>query len=111
MGNVTKNVFETPLSGRDDWPPEDLVGFIAWFQDKLDMIPTQHRHTASVYLEVGLIFGEPKIDLSIYYDSPETQEEKDSRLKRDIERQKERQKQIEANERREYDRLKAKFGE
>lgn len=51
--NVTKKVFETPLSGRDDWPPEDLVGFISWFQEKLDMIQTQHRHTASVFLEEG----------------------------------------------------------
>lgn len=100
--NVRVNVFETPrFNRRKDWPPDDLVGFVAWFQGKLQTVPEQYRSAVHIGLDVGL---------SIYYDRPETGDEMAARLESERERREHRQEQIEANERREYERLKAKFG-
>lgn len=101
---VRVSVFETPIFNRDrDWPPDDLVGFIAWFQGKLDEIPEQFRGAARVDLSTDYEEGDCYVDLSIYYDRPETEEEIDARQKKEWSRNRARDKAIEASERREYE--------
>lgn len=106
--NVRVNVFETPgFNRRKDWPPDDLVGFIAWFQKKLDCVSEPYKQEVNIDLEPD---GD-RLDLSIYYYRPETEEEVKARQEKENERGRVLREQIEANERREYERLKAKFGQ
>lgn len=110
--DVRVSVFEnacntTYLDDRGDWPPDDLAGFIAWFQGKLDnYVPEQCRHKVNIDLEAD---GD-RLDLSIYYYRPETNEEIDARVKWERECRRQVERDTEVNERREYERLKVKFG-
>lgn len=109
--NIRMSVFETPTSNRRrDWPPDDLVGFIAWFQGKLDEVPEQYRGAARVDLSTDYEDGDCYVDLSIHYYRPETEDETAARLKWEQECRMQVKRDTEANELREYERLKAKFG-
>ncbi len=99
--DVRVSVFETPRFNRmRDWPPTSLVGFIDWFQQKLNAIPKQYRDLAWIDLRTDYEGVSWYVDFSIYYTRPETNIEIDERVKWEH-----KTRSSEANERREYERL------
>lgn len=65
----------------NDWPPEDAVGALAWFQAKLDEVPQESRRTARIEIDHEEYFGTNKATIVITYMRPETDEEQSQREK------------------------------
>lgn len=90
-----------------DWPPEDAVGFMAWFQGHLTLMPGEYRNTARIELTSNSGYEDSHyVEIDISYTRPETPEEI-------AERQEGWRKQCaaaETEQRAEFERLKAKFG-
>lgn len=103
---VQKVVFRDAVDD-DEGPPQDLVGFIKWFQDKLDGIPEEHRAETKAVLGVqSAFYGEYVPHIEITYLLDETDEQFNSRLKRE-----EHQKQVRVHqEMRTLAALLAKYG-
>lgn len=104
--NVKVTVFETPgFDSRSAWPPDNLMGFIEWFQSKLDSVPAEYKGSVIIDMETSQEYDICKVDLSIYYFRPETDEEIEARTKRE----RTNAETIRNRELKEYERLKAKF--
>jgi hypothetical protein len=95
----------TVFCGKEDdenWPPLKATDFIKWFSDKVSQIPAEYRESA----KIG-IYSFEQLEIDIYCDRPETQEEARIRL-----REEEAQKHcIEEQELETLRRLKEKYGE
>jgi hypothetical protein len=83
-----KRVQETIFNGSqyeaDGWPPEDPAGFMAWFQERIERIPPEHRATAKI--EIGTqsgYYGDSSANLEITYTQEETDKQYESRMRRD----------------------------
>lgn len=77
-------VFRGSADSGDGWPPEDPAGFMAWFQDKINDIPEEHR--ADTKIELGILsgyYGEATPEIEITYLADETDDQLGSRLKRE----------------------------
>jgi hypothetical protein len=62
-----------------DWPPEDAAGALAWFQQKLDCVPSEFRTTARIQIDSEESYGSSKATIEISYTRPETDEEEAQR--------------------------------
>ena len=91
----------------DGWPPEDPAGFLAWFQERIERIPPEHRATATI--EIGTqsgYYGDSSASLEITYKREETDEQFAARLARESQALRQR----EAQERHTLAALQAKYG-
>ena len=88
-------------------PPENLFEYIEWLEDMVNSIPKEHRGTAKIETDVDGDY----IDNSAYsfttinYWRDETVEEMNDRLIQETIRNR----KLDDKERREYERLKAKY--
>ena len=81
---VQETVFNGGQYESDGWPPEDAPGFIAWFQERIDRIPVEHRAAANISLESeGGYYGEHHAHIEITYLRPETDDQFAARLERE----------------------------
>lgn len=59
-----------------EWPPEDAAECVAWFADKLEAIPPEHRATAKIEIDsAGGYEGSHYGHIAIYYYRLETDDE------------------------------------
>lgn len=91
-----------------DEMPTTIEHWIEWLTEAREKVPEQYRHGLSCVLdyEAGSYDSSDSADFVISYERPETDEEMTARVKSGIEYVN----RTSAAERREYDRLKAKFG-
>lgn len=66
--------------GDDDWPPENAVEFLTWFQSKMAKIPAGYRGDAVVRIGSRACFDSDVPTLEIYYTRPETDDEIRARI-------------------------------
>lgn len=64
----------------DNWPDNDcdgtkLIALIAWFQSKLDAVPSEFKETARCQLGVSLTDDDYYSSIKIWYTRPETEQE------------------------------------
>ena len=55
--------------------PENLDEFLRWWTDKVDMIPQEYRAEAKVECTSGIFYECSHLEIEIYYNRPETDEE------------------------------------
>lgn len=104
---VQETVFNGSQYEGDGWPPEDPAGFMAWFQERIERIPPEHRARATIEIRTQSgYYGDSSASLEITYKREETDEQFDSRL----ERERQARQQREAQERHTLARLQAKYG-
>jgi len=88
----------------------DLPGnpkeFLKWWQDKFDLVPAEYWDVATVDCSTTVSYDCSRLDIEIYYYRTETDEEEAARL----EKEEDRRKFIEAQELRQFEKLKAKYG-
>ena len=90
-----------------EWPPVDAERTVAWFQEKLESIPAEFRHTAKIEFESASGYeGDHYARIVITYMRPETAQESAERNARDDAMRR----MVEASERAELARLQAKYG-
>lgn len=98
-------VFDEEKYDTEDWPPDDAIGCVAWFQGKLDSIPREYQEYATIKLDTGGYPDSPLVRIDISYARPKTAselfEEEQEKVREKVRR--------EAQERRDYERLKSKF--
>jgi len=64
-----------------DWPPENAVGFVEWFAQKLEQVPVEYRSKATIALDsVGSYEDSHYVNIGISYSRPETDKEEQNRL-------------------------------
>ena len=86
--------------------PDDADGFIAFFTEKLSLIPEEHRGTAKIDVRAEPCYDSAILEVNIYYYRPETQSEIEAREQKDIARkQGEKARKIA-----EFERLRAELG-
>ena len=78
MNRNVRRVF----GGPNDWPPDDAVGFLAWFQRQIDGIPREHQAGATI--QITARDDEPV--LAVCWERPETPAEERDRLDDDARR-------------------------
>jgi len=59
--------------------PEKADKFMEFWQEKINLIPEEHRGTAVIEIEAGESWGSPYLNTTVRYKRPETDEEKDAR--------------------------------
>jgi hypothetical protein len=104
---VQVTVFNGSQYESDGWPPEDPAGFMAWFQERIERIPPEHRATAKI--EIGTqsgYYGDSTANLEITYARDETDEQFAARLQRE---ENDRQRRV-AQEKQTLAALQAKYG-
>ena len=110
-----KMVQETVYNGgeydNNGWPPEDPAGFMAWFKDRIDLIPVEHRQNAKIEVssESGY-YDSHTPHIEITYQRPETDGQFASRLKREEQEAKLQASNKEQHERQTLAELQAKYG-
>jgi len=100
-----KTVQVALFSQRDLDLPTKPKEFIKFFQEKFDLVPEQYRDTTRIALEAEMAYGDPALELTIWYDRPETSKECKEREAKECHRIA----SIEARERRELALLQAKY--
>ena len=90
----------------DEWPPEDAARCVAWFADKLEAIPSEHRAKAKIEIDSVGCYESHHGHIEIYYDRQETDDEMAAREAEEL-RGQEAQK---ARDLRTLAKLKAKYG-
>jgi GGDEF domain-containing protein len=110
-----KMVQETVYNGgpydSNGWPPEDPAGFMAWFQDRINQIPEEHRAKATIeFSSEGGYYGEHSAHIEITYMRPETDEQYQSRLRREADEARQKARLRESQERVALAQLLAKYG-
>jgi len=106
--DIQVKVFEGESSyGQKDWPSEKATEFIKWFQNKVDLIPSEYRDKAVIELTSSTVWDSSVVDLTISYTRPETIEEQQAREFEAIRRQQ----QQESTERQTLTYLRSKYGD
>lgn len=90
-----------------NWRPDNVVGLIQWLTAKLEEVPAEYRDRVTIEFVGGAdAYGENSdVHECIYYNRPPTPEEIDA----DLNAAHIRKEKLEAQERAEYEKLKAKF--
>lgn len=105
---TTVRVFYAERYDGAGWPPEDFHGFVAWFTEHFESIPSQYRDSARVELDSRAHYEDSHYaSIEITYKRPETEDEEAQRLAAE----KQRLGYAEAAERRTLAALKAKYGD
>jgi hypothetical protein len=90
----------------EDWPPENLLLFIARFNEKLKEIPIEYRNSAQISIEGITPYGnDPRSEIKIFYYRDLTTEER-TKMKASKERNKQA---IREHELKELERLTNKY--
>lgn len=90
-----------------DWPPEQAADFMAWWRDKLEQIPQEHRSRAGIEISSDSDYdGASHACLEIFYSRPETYYECEERLRSEGTMAMEREKR----DRAQYETLRKRFG-
>ena len=90
-----------------EWPEENAIKFLAWFEEKINSIPKEFKDSAKVELEAVSSYGGcAYASIEIYYYRPETDEEEIARKAKE-QNKAELQKQREL---RQLEELKRKYG-
>lgn len=55
--------------------PEKADKFMEFWQEKINLIPEEHRGTAEIELEADESYGSPYLNVTVRYKRPETDEE------------------------------------
>lgn len=64
---VQETVFNGTSGERDGWPPEDPAGFLAWFNERIEQIPAEHRAAAKIeFSSDGGYYGEHSAHVEWY---------------------------------------------
>lgn len=66
-----------------NWPPEDAVGCITWFQNLLESVPSEYRHTAKIDIGSDTSYEVDHARIGISYTRPETDAEEAERERRE----------------------------
>ena len=67
-----------------EWPQENAIKFLAWFEEKIKSIPEEFRDESRVELEsVPSYENSAYLSIGIYYYRPETDEEERVRKSRE----------------------------
>jgi len=86
--------------------PENIDGFMAFWQKKIDLIPDDFKDSAKIFVEPQEYYGDLDIHVTIIYHRLETDEEEIER----IEDKKQKLKELQKAELYKYEELKAKYG-
>lgn len=86
--------------------PEKPDEFMSWWQEKLDMVPEEHRATATVELEANVFYDSSELEATVSYTRPESDDELAARKLKEKQQREFRENQ----ELCELERLKKKFG-
>lgn len=89
----------------EDFMPENLVVAIEWMQSYLEQIPPEFRGSGKIEIKTDDSYGAATAHMTISYVRPETGEEERERLAREVRDTM----SVEARERAELARLKAKY--
>lgn len=93
------------------WPPKDPAGFMAWFQERIDRIPAEHRQNAKIdFSSEGGYYGEHSPHIEITYLRPETDDQFSSRAQREAQQAEIDARRKEQQERATLAALQAKYG-
>lgn len=101
MERKNKLVREYFFKHNDDFPPDDAIGCVEWFNKKLAEIPEECRIGA----EIEINGNDYQLEIVISYARPETDEEMQHRIAENVRLALNK----EAIERKQYEALKAKF--
>jgi hypothetical protein len=74
-----KRISKTVEQYDGEWPPKDAAGFMAWFQERLDDVPPEHRATARIELDTTRSYEDSYAAIEISYTRMETDEEEAER--------------------------------
>ena len=110
MSQIRVVVYDKDEYTTEDWPPADAVGFICWFQNKLESVPKEFRDDVKIILHAHAShddYVDAEINIEIYYYRAETPEE----ILEQQAKEHALQKQKEIAERAALAKLKAKYGE
>lgn len=99
--DVTVFKSTTLYSDNENWPPENLLEFQQWLDDKIKSIPVEYRSAATIEIEYEEYYSE----ITIAYKREETDHEEHIREKEE----REDQEKIERRERKILAVLKAKY--
>lgn len=95
-----------------DFPPENLLGFIAWFDAILANIAEEYRPSATIEISsTSSYYDSHYATINVQYLRPETDDEWDQRKLSVMERVRLKREQTEAQELRALAVLKAKYGQ
>jgi len=86
--------------------PENQEEFLKWWQDKFDLVPAEYWDVAKVDCHAGMQYDCTQLEVEVYYYRTETDVEEAARLEKEADRRK----FIEAQELRQFEKLKAKYG-
>lgn len=93
------------------WPPEDPARFMAWFQERIDRIPAEHRQNAKIeFSSEGDYCGGHSPHIEITYLRPETDDQFASRVQREAQQAEFDARRKEHHERATLAALQAKYG-
>lgn len=104
-----RNTVEVTVFNDDDIScelPEKPDEFMAWWQDKLDMVPVEYKASAKIEVECYEGYGSGQLEVTVSYTRPENDEEV---AKREL-RERKNQELQERQELCEFERLKEKLG-
>ena len=108
MTQIRVDVYDKYEYTTEDWPPTDAVGFICWFQSKLESVPQEFRDDVKIKLHAFPSYDDSaESNIEIYYYRDETPEDI---LKRQA-KERALKKQQEISELVTLAKLKAKYGE
>lgn len=85
--------------------PGNPQEFLAWWMEKFSLIPNEYQNTAHVSFETCQDYDTTRLEVQVWYTRLETDEEESARIKKEIEQKK----CIEAQELRQFEKLKAKY--
>ena len=107
MSDVLVTIFsEHGYGSADDWPPDNALESMAWFNAKVELIPEEFRSGATIDIDsFDDGHGSCCISIDIYYYRPETKEDRE-----EVDRSKENSAElIKSTELAELDRLLKKY--
>ncbi len=91
----------------DGFPPSNLTDFMAWLDKAITAIPEEYREAARFEIDTSSSYGDYCASVEVSYCRPETDAEWDARKAHVMQRVQ----QAESEQRAEFERLKAKFGD
>lgn len=69
--DIIVDVFNSEQYDGRDWPSENAIDFIGWFNEKISLIPEEFRDSSTIDISSPYDY----VSIEIYYKRPETEEE------------------------------------
>lgn len=107
MSKIKETVYCKERYDTSDWPPEDFIGAIAWFNAKLELIPEEHRVFAKCEFESISSYNDSSyVSIGIYYWRDKNEEERLKEIRQienNIKYKEDKEKQMLAELKRKYE--------